>query len=298
MSIKKLKITLTLLSIVTLSSGLFAKDVHIAIIDTGIDPTNTIFQNRLYVGGQEANHINYGVDFSVNAHQLNQPYDQHGHGTHIAGIIATQAPKAKLHILKYYNPNASGEENLASTIQALKYAIKINVDIINYSSGGPEPSYEEKKLFDLANQKGILIVSAAGNEGQNIDVRGKEFFPASYRNKNIITVGAHDKNYKPLRSSNYGKISVDIFAPGKKIISELPNNRRGYLSGTSQATAFVSARVSKIMRMLKTKNIHSIKDRLFKSSLRKKTVQGMCLTNGILNLQQTDEINRALASKN
>ncbi len=260
-----------------------AKDINIAIIDTGIDPHHTDFKGRLYVGGKQATSDFYGIDFSLNAANQMQPYDQHGHGTHIAGIISKYAPNARLHILKYYNPEASGEENLQSTINALEYAIKLDVDIINYSSGGPEPSLYEKKLFDLAEKKGILIVSAAGNEGQNIDSQGKEFFPASYQNKNIITVGAHDQKYGPLGSSNYGIDSVDIFAPGKRILSTLPNNREGYLSGTSQATAFVSARVSLLMNKLKTKNISLIKKTLFANAVKKKKIIGLCLTNGVLN---------------
>lgn len=279
--INKVILTFTIGIIITLP--VLAKDINIAIIDTGIDPTNDIFQDRLYIGDIKATFDNYGVDFSLHAPDFGQPFDQHGHGTHIAGIIAELAPRARLHVLKYYNPNATGEQNLTSTIKALEYAINLNVDIINYSSGGPEASAREKYLFDLANKKGILIISAAGNEGQNIDSSGNEFFPASYSNNNIITVGAHDDEYLPLSSSNFGKVSVDIFAPGKRILSALPNNRRGYLTGTSQATAFVSARASQIMRKLQTKSISKIKNLLFKNSLKKNTMTGLCASNGALN---------------
>jgi len=279
----KLKTTFIGLVIAIVSFSGLAKDINIAIIDTGIDPYNPIFKDRLFIGNKKATPENYGVDFSLNAIDRSQPYDLHGHGTHIAGIIAKLAPRAKLHVFKYYNPKASGEENLQSTINALAYAIKLGVDIINYSSGGPEASKKEKYLFDLAEKKGILIVSAAGNEGQNIDKKGREFFPASYQNKNIITVGAHDDDLRPLKSSNYGKLSVDLFAPGKKILSSLPNNRRGYLSGTSQATAFVSARASALMSSLRTTNIAKIKNALFKNALKKESVTGLCSTNGILN---------------
>lgn len=282
MSFKSNKFIFLVISLLVATTA-FGKEINIAIIDTGIDPTNDIFQDRLYIGDKKANKDHYGLDFSLHANDLGRPYDEHGHGTHIAGIVAELAPKARLHVLKYYNPNATGEQNLASTIQALEYAIKLNVDIINYSSGGPEASAKEKYLFDLANQKGIVIVSAAGNEGANIDTRGSEFFPASYTNENIITVGAHDDNYMPLKSSNFGKVSVDIFAPGKRILSSLPNNRKGYLTGTSQATAFVSARVSQIMKNLGTKNIKIIKKQLFKNSLKKKSIFGLCQSNGALN---------------
>ena len=285
----------TIIFTVTVSSPCLASEINIAIIDTGIDPHNPIFKDRLYIGNNKASSEQYGVDFSLNASNKYLPYDQHGHGTHIAGIIAELAPKARLHIMKYYNPSASGQENLQSTINALEHAISLGVDIINYSSGGPEPSNQEKRLFNLADKKGIVIVSAAGNEGENIDIEGREFFPASYVNKNIITVGAHNDNYQPLKSSNYGKKSVDIFAPGKKILSTLPNNRRGYLSGTSQATAFVSARVSSIMKKLNTKNIQKVKSHLFKNVIKMKKINGLCLSNGVLN---PIDIKTPLALKN
>ena len=275
--------SISLLILILCSFSANADEINIAIIDTGIDPHNSAFKNRLYIGKNKATSDHYGVDFSKSAFDKKSPYDEHGHGTHIAGIIAELAPKAKLHILKYYNPQASGEENLQSTIDALEYAINIGVDIINYSSGGPEPSINEERLFNLAEKKGIIIVSAAGNEGENIDIQGREFFPASYRNKNIITVGAHNDKYEPLKSSNYGHTSVDIFAPGKRILSTLPNNRRGYLSGTSQATAFVSARVSNLMQKLNSKNSAKIKKYLFSNSLKQKNIKGLCLSNGALN---------------
>ena len=82
-----------MLTISVLSSAIsFAGSIDIAIIDTGIDPTNDAFKNRLYVGNKKATPENYGVDFSLNADFEKRPYDQHGHGTHIAGIIAKLAP--------------------------------------------------------------------------------------------------------------------------------------------------------------------------------------------------------------
>ena len=230
------------------------KDIHIAVIDTGIDPEHPLFENKLMVGNTKVRDIGpYGVDFSKYARSPKFPYDEHGHGTHIAGIIARLVPNAKLHILKYYNPRATGEENLESTIKALNYAVNLGVDIINYSSGGPEKSPIEMAILKKAQKKGIIIVSAAGNESRNIDIEGNEFFPASYRFKNLITVGAHDKNEELIRSSNWGRHSVDLLAPGKNIKSTLPNGRYGYLTGTSQSTAFVSATVAKILRSSKRK---------------------------------------------
>ena len=109
------------------------KDIKIAVIDTGIDPHHPIVKNSLWLPNKKITSTQYGVDFSKATNNVYRPVDKHGHGTHIAGIIKNIFPSAKLLILKYYNPLASGQDNLRSTIKALRFAIKHNVDIINYS---------------------------------------------------------------------------------------------------------------------------------------------------------------------
>ena len=216
------------------------REVIVAVIDTGIDPNHPFLKNNIYVPNGVASSVNYGLDFSKNKANLSQPFDTLGHGTHVSGIIKSVHPEVKILTLKYYNPQASGQDNLNSTIEALRYAVEANVDIINYSGGGPEPSLEELRILKLAEKKGILVVAAAGNEESNIDQKSNAYYPASYGLSNIITVTAHDQNIQTLASSNYGKKSVDISAPGHRIKSSLPNSRAGFLTGTSQATAFVS----------------------------------------------------------
>lgn len=216
-------------------------DVVVAVIDTGIDPTHPYIAGNLWLPGkQKIGPTNFGRDFSKGSKKLQTPYDKHGHGTHIAGIIKGIFKDVKILALKYYTPMASGEENLASTIEALKYAIRANVDIINYSGGGPEASIEEKKLLEVAKRKGILVVAASGNEESNIDIPQNAYYPASYGLDNILTVTAHDQNQRLLPTSNYGKRLVDISGPGERIKSSLPNDRAGFLTGTSQATAFAT----------------------------------------------------------
>ena len=74
----------------------------------------------------------------------------------------------------------------------------------------------------------------------NVDHSESGFYPASYHLDNIITVGAHDDHFNKVPSSNWGKGTVDLFAPGYKIKSAFPKFRTAELTGTSQATAFVS----------------------------------------------------------
>ncbi|MCB0392531.1 MAG: S8 family serine peptidase, partial [Bdellovibrionales bacterium] len=84
----------------------------------------------------------------------------------------------------------------------------------------------------------ILLVAAAGNEQSFADK--KPYYPASYNLKNILSVAAIDEKNQLAEFSNYGKKNVDIAGPGVKIWSSLPGNKYGYLSGTSQATAYLT----------------------------------------------------------
>jgi subtilisin family serine protease len=194
----------------------------------------------------------HGWNFVNNNNDLR---DEHGHGTHIAGIIGAEggngigisgvSPKVSLMILKYYDAKGNDVNNLVNTVKAIDYAVKMNCNIINYSGGGVAPSPEERAAIERANRKGILFVAAAGNERSNSDVR--KYYPADYGLPNILSVTAIDRFKNVLPSSNYGEQTVDIAAPGNDIISTLPNGQYGYMTGTSQATAFATGVAALVM---------------------------------------------------
>ena len=209
------------------------KEITVAVLDTGIDP------NHKHIKGSLVRFLDYSGTGKN---------DSHGHGTHVAGIIKNIFPKVKLVALKYYNPKYSGKQSLEATVKALKAAVDMNVDVINYSGGGPESSSAELAVLKEAERKGIIVVVAAGNESSNIDKKSNAFYPAAYGLSNIISVSAHDENLKLIKSSNWGKRLVDLAAPGKRIKSALPKDRAGFLTGTSQATAFVTG----VVAMLKS----------------------------------------------
>lgn len=244
------------------------REIVVAVIDTGIDAAHPFLKDNLFLPGANVTPTSYGVDFSKGATSKTAPVDTHGHGTHVAGIVKSVYPEVKIMALKYYNPQASGQDNLNSTIEALRYAVDQNVDVINYSGGGPEPALEELRILKLAEKKGILVVAAAGNEQSNIDFKNNAYYPASYGLENIISVTAHDQSVNVLSSSNYGKQSVDISAPGYRIKSALPAGRAGYLTGTSQATAFVSGVAALLMAEFPVLTTADIK-RIVKDSAKK-----------------------------
>jgi subtilisin family serine protease len=275
------------------------KEVVVAVIDTGIQGDHAFLAENIHViGGTKSSH-NYGVDFSTGK-ATNTPVDHHGHGTHVAGIVKSVYPDVKILALKYYNPKASGQANLDATIKALRYAVENNVDVINYSGGGPEASVEELRVLKEAEKKGILVIAAAGNERSNIDDKKHAYYPASYGLSNIITVGAHDDSLNIIPSSNYGKNSVDIAAPGHRIRSAIPGNSAGYMTGTSQATAFVSGVAALIRSKYPTMKYDQIKNIILSSSLKVKTFEGKILGAGKLDasraLELADSANQKLSA--
>lgn len=249
-----------------------SRDIVVAIIDTGADLQHPELMKNLWVNKGETgldakgrNKANNGVDDDGDGliddvhgwnfvNNNNELRDTNSHGTHIAGIVGAAgvngkgfsgiSPNVSLMILKYYDEKEPGS-TLKNTVRAINYAVEHGAHIINYSGGGIEPSQLEKLAIERAQKKGILVVAAAGNERSNSDVRG--YYPADYGLSNVISVTAIDKTRSVLPSSNYGVKSVDVAAPGNEIYSTIPGGRYGYLTGTSQATAFVTGVAALIM---------------------------------------------------
>jgi thermitase len=252
-----------------------SKDIIVAVIDTGIDVNHKDLADNLWVNKGESGVDSRGRDKATNGidddgngyiddyhgwdfvHSSPTLTDNHGHGTHIAGIIGAKggngfgisgvSPNVSLMILKYYDPKSSNSNNLKNTVEAIQYAVKMHANIINYSGGGTDYSAEEFAAVKSAEKAGILFVAAAGNERSNSDETGKHYFPADYELSNIISVTAVSKEDKVLASSNYGVHTVDIAAPGENIYSSLPGNNFGLMTGTSQATAFVTGVAALVM---------------------------------------------------
>lgn len=232
------------------------REIVVAIIDTGVDISHPLIRDNLWINPKENKSNNtdddgngyaddlHGWNFVSNNGDLT---DHHGHGTHIAGIIKQTAhsKRVRFMILKYYDPTSAASDNLLNTVKAIRYAVKMRADIINYSGGGNDRSAMEEAAIREAESQGILFVAAAGNDGRNTDVMG--YYPAGYQISNIISVAASDSLKGLLASSNFGRRTVDIAAPGKDIFSSLPGGKYGYMSGTSQATAWVSGLATSLM---------------------------------------------------
>jgi subtilisin family serine protease len=279
--------------------------VVVAVIDTGIDMNHPKLRPFLWLNegesgldknGQDMSHNQidddnngyvddvHGWDFVSNSPVLK---DSIGHGTHIAGLIVQ--PKVKIMVLKYYDRHQDGKMVLQRSLQAMKYAINMGAKIINYSGGGNGSSKDEENLIKEANNKGVLLVAAAGNQGETNE--SKPYFPASYQMDNIISVAAVNSTGELASFSNFGFKSVHIGAQGVNILSTLPGGREGTLSGTSQATAIVSKAVSSLYLQNRELSFDRVKRLLemtrdFEGKLYKKTkFQGVMNSQRILNVK-------------
>ena len=279
------------INIDTETSNSSLKEVIVAVIDTGVDPSHPSLKNKLvtYVNGKfkNATKSDYGRDFSPQSLTFKRPYDENGHGTHIASIIVKVSRNAKVLPIKYFNKNATEEENLNATIDAIKFAINSGVKIINYSSGGSGKSKLEKEVINLANKKGVLLIAAAGNFGEDIDKDGLQYYPASYNNQNIISVINHGRKYQVHKTSNFGQKSADISAPGTNILGAFPNERYGNLTGTSQSTAFVSATAAMIKGIIPDLSHQKIKNYILNGSTKVSNLHNKCISSGVLNVKKT-----------
>lgn len=234
----------------------------VAVIDTGIDVSNPVLSKSLWINpgesGIDSNQQNratnqvdddqngfvddvHGYNFASDTGAID---DDHGHGSHISGIIQQEAPMVKLMILKYWSPKEQKISPLNALIRAFVYAKKMNAVIVNYSGGGFVMDPLEQSVLENLNKAGILVVAAAGNEATNSDQ--KQFYPASYGFPNILSVASMDQNQNLLPSSNWGIKSVHLSAPGKQIWSWGLAQKKTAMSGTSQATAFVTGLAARL----------------------------------------------------
>lgn len=247
--------------------------ITIAVIDTGTDTKHKDLRNSIWINEGETGIDVFGHDKATNGidddqngfiddvngwnfvDNNNDVSDSHGHGTHISGIInkefqkhqssGTSSPSVRLMILKYFSSKADDAENILNTVKAIDYATKMKARIINYSGGGANQFPAEYRAIKKAGQNNIIFIAAAGNNNTNTD--DSKYFPANYSLDNIISVAATDAAGELVSFSNFGSHSVDIAAPGKLVTSTLPGNSYGVMSGTSQATAFVTGAVAALL---------------------------------------------------
>lgn len=242
------------------------KGTVVAVIDTGVDYTHKDLADNIWVNEGEipGNGIDddsngyvddvHGVDFVDGDCD---PMDEHGHGTHVAGIIAMTpgngggvgvAYGAKIMCVRAGQANGSFASS--DIAKAIKYAADNGADVINMSFGGTGRSYLVESALQDAFPSCVLV-AAAGNDGlPTTDAinagyfNTEDIYPAGY--KYVLGVMATDNNKSLASFSNWDYLEgqnceYEMAAPGVNIYSTLPGNRYACWSGTSMATPNVAA---------------------------------------------------------
>jgi thermitase len=181
----------------------------------------------------------------------NTPNDANGHGTHVAGIISAHddeigtvgvAPGAFILPLRVLGADGSG--NTSDVAEAFDFAGDQGVRIVNASLGSSQSSIAEHDAIEA--HPDTLYVVAAGNDHADVDTHPE--YPCAYQDlDNIICVGASDDNDQPAPFSNYGANTVDIFAPGDRIVSTYLMGGYAVGGGTSQAAPHVAGEAALIL---------------------------------------------------
>jgi hypothetical protein len=208
----------------------FAKPIKVAVIDTGyelLDKNNVSLCEGLH------------ADITNKTFFMKNPpsdFKKIKHGTNVSWLIHDQISKENLQnyciiVIKYFGEKGTSIEMSA---MAIKYAIDVGANVINYSGGGLEEDPEETKFIKKALDLGIIFVASAGNEGK--DLSKQPYFPA-LADPRVIVVGNKNANGEIEKNSNFGK-AVDVWEIGVK--------RTGggvTLTGTSQATAVTTGKL-------------------------------------------------------
>ncbi len=209
--------------------------VKVAIIDTGIDYSHPDLDAN-YAGG---------YDFAMGD---SDPMDYHGHGTHVAGIVAAEdndldssvvgvGPEVRLYALKVFDDDGSGGR-WSDIIAALQWAVDSGIQVTNNSYGtSVNPGGTVEAAFNNAEAAGVLNVAAAGNSGNPRGKDNKVIWPARY--DSVIAVATTDTNDNRAWWSSTGD-QVELAAPGVSIPSTWKDGGYNTISGTSMASPHVA----------------------------------------------------------
>ena len=245
-------------------------DVVVAVIDTGVDTTHPdLAQNTWVNEGEDCSGCRTnGIDDDGNgyvddwrgwdfANGDNNPADDNGHGTHVAGTdrrgqattalgVAGVTWSSRIMPLKFLGADGSG--TTADAISAILYARAKGVPILNNSWGGGDFSQALLDAIEQTDASGALFVAAAGNDFTNTDA--EPFYPAGYEVPNVLVVGASDQFDRKAWFSNYGTRTVDLSAPGTNIYSTWPGAhvslRRRHLDGRAAGLGRCGARQGRV----------------------------------------------------
>jgi len=275
------------------------REIVVAVIDSGVDYAHRDLAANMWANPGEIpdNGIDdddngfvddiHGYDF-VNDDA--DPMDDRSHGTSCAGIIGAVGNngvgvtgiswQVRVMALKFLDSNGAGDT--ADAITSIEYAVRMGADVLSNSWGGGRYSQALQDAIDVADQQGVLFVASAGNSSLDTDVF--PHYPSGYDSPNVISVMATDQSDLKASFSNYGLLSVDVGAPGTKIMSCWPGGNYYDASGTSEAAPYVSGACALLWSLNPALPHMLIKEAILSSV--DPTLPGQCVSGGRLNVRQ------------
>ena len=278
----------------------------VAVIDSGInvkhaDLSTQLWRNPGEIPGNNRDDDRNGVIDDIHGFDVitGEPIgkigDPDGHGTHVAGIVARTSPNAELMGIRILDENGGG--SLSDAIDAFSYALLNGATVINNSYGalGVSPSQVDflEEVIKIGEEDfNAVFVAAAGNEAANTDQ-----IPNTPSNaQGMLSIGASDSRGKPASFSNFGRTTVDLFAPGVNILSAdtFSTNGRVRLSGTSMASPIVAGAAARLQDSKPDATAVVIKGALMDGSIPQKKLQGLAVTGGVLSNDFTGSFTQPL----
>ncbi|MDX6702268.1 MAG: hypothetical protein QOF26_2494 [Baekduia sp.] len=229
-------------------------DVTVAVIDSGVDLGHpdlapNLWTNPGEVPGNGIDDDGNGYVDDVHGYDFvggdGDPQDENGHGTHVAGIIGARggngiggagvAWRVKLMAVRVLDADARG--TTTSVAEGIRYAVANGARVVNLSLAGPSPTPELEDAVRFAQDHGVLVVVAAGNEGT--DLATAPTYPAAYGEANVLGVAATAQDGGLSSVSDYGP-GADLAAPGEQILSTAIGGGYEWRTGTSMAAPAVT----------------------------------------------------------
>jgi hypothetical protein len=287
-----------------------SRSVIVGVLDTGISYSNLDLKENIWSNPGETGQDRSGNDKSTNGidddgngyvddfrgwdfvGNDNDPMDEHGHGTHVAGTIGAVGNNGigvagvnwQVSLVPLQIFDSSGSGDLSGAMAALEYATRMGFPITNNSWGGGEFTQAFEDLLKANRDAGSLFVAAAGNDGSNNDTTPT--YPASFQVENVISVAASDPLDQLANFSNYGKNTVHLAAPGVNIFSTYWDSDYYYESGTSMAAPHVAGAAALIKSVWPNLNYQQIKNKIIETVdvIYNPSFEDKTMTGGRLNL--------------
>jgi subtilisin family serine protease len=279
-----------------------ASNIVVAVVDSGIRYTHEDLASNIWVNPLDGSHGWNALTAS------NNPSDDNGHGTQIAGILGAVGNNGQgvvgvawqVQMMACKCLNSSGVGSDSDLITCIDYARTHGAKIINASLAGTNFSSAVSNAIVSARAAGIIFVAAAGNNnppnpGINIDIHPT--YPACYNIDNIVSVAYSTATDGLGTYSDYGATNVALAAPGDQIYSTTYNNDNSYSSsfyvglhiygtGTSYSAPCVSGACALLMAQYPSDTYQEIISRLLSSTDPLPSLTGKCRTGGRLNLRK------------